>query len=376
MKIAVIGPRGIPATYGGIEKHCEELYSELVNLGYEVTLYARDYYTVPLINEFKGIKVKNIKVINVKGFETLLYSFISTILATFSDVDIIHFHAQGPAIFCFIPKLLSPKKRVGFTCHGIDWQRDKWSFFAKKTIQLGEFCSAKFTDFRIMVSNNLQEYYLNRYQVTSEVIYNGITKLPKIPLNEDKRKLDIVENSYFLFVGRLVPEKSTETIIMAFKKLVTDKKLVIVGDSAGTNTYVNYLKTLSKSDKRILFVGYKFGEDLIQLYSNALAYISSSRLEGLPITVLEALSYTLPLLLSDIPPHKEILDLDRRIGIMFKTDDIDDCLIAIKNMIDKKPLEYEGLESITSELIDQYFNWQKIALKTKVIYEKSLRELP
>jgi len=366
VKIAVIGVRGLPATYGGIEKHCEELYTRLVQKGHEVTIYARKYYTS--YKEYNGVKIKSLFILNIKGFETFIYSLIATLYATFSDADIIHYHAQGPAIFSWIPRLLAPKKKIIFTCHGIDWQRDKWNFIGRHTIKLGEQASARFPHFKIGVSQSLVDYYKNKYNIQMYKIYNGI-KIPQIlPLIKGSEKFGLEKNSYFLFVGRLVPEKAPDILIRAFKNLKTDKKLVIVGDSAGTDDYVSELKNLAKDDSRIIFTSYLYGDELNELYSNALAYVSASKLEGLPITVLEAMSYSRPLVLSDISPHIETVSYDNRSGLIFKTNDIDDCRNKLELLLSMSEEEVNLMGIASQNIVKEHFVWENIVDQTERIY--------
>jgi glycosyltransferase involved in cell wall biosynthesis len=366
LKIAVIGTRGLPATYGGIEKHCEELYSGLVKKGYIITVYSRKYYTD--LSEFNNIILKSIFVPNIKGLETFIYSFVATLWATFSDADIIHYHAQGPAIFSWIPRLLAPKKKIGFTCHGIDWQRDKWNFIARNTIKLGEKASSSFPHFRIGVSQSLVDYYRNKYNIHLYKIYNGI-KIPQpLPLINGKEKYGLEENGFFLFVGRLVPEKAPDLLIKAFKNLKTDKKLIMVGDSAGTDDYVAELKDLAKDDNRIIFTSYLYGDDLNELYSNAFAYISASKLEGLPITVLEAMSYSRPLILSDISPHVESVSYNSKSSLLFKTNDVDDCGNKIKLLLSMTEEKINSMRDASQSIAKEHFIWENIVDQTEKIY--------
>lgn len=366
IKIAVIGTRGLPATYGGIEKHCEELYSGLVKKGCEVTVYSRKYYTQE--QEYKGIKIKSIPIFNVKGFEALICSFLSTISATFSDADIIHFHAQGPTLFSWIPRFFASKKIIGFTCHGIDWQRDKWGLSGKFIIKLGEIASVKYPHFRIAVSQDLVDYYNQKHKVKLHKIYNGINIQKSRPLNKFKNLYNLSENGYFLFVGRLVPEKAPEILIKAMKNLETDKKLVIVGDSAGTDDYVAQLKHLAKDDSRIIFTSYLYGDDLTEIYSNAFAYISASKLEGLPLTVLEAMSYKKPIILSNIAPHAEILELDNSCGKLFMVNNCIDCTNSMRNMLKLTDIELEKTGVISQNIVLNHFQWQNIIDSTEKLY--------
>lgn len=372
LKIAVIGTRGIPATYGGVEKHCEEIYSRLVKEGCDITIYSRSYYNQSKISDFKGVKIKTIPILNIKGFESLIHSFISTILATFSDVDIIHFHSQGPSICAWIPRLFSPKKKVGFTCHGIDWKRDKWNIFAREIIKAGEFFSARSTHFRIAVSQYIVDYYKETFNVDMDKIYNGVNCNSFLPLKINKDKFAISEKNYIIFVGRLVPEKAPDILIKAVKNMNTDIKLLMVGGSAGTDSYVEELKTIANGHENIVFTSYMYDEELQELYSNALAYVSTSKLEGLPLTALEAMSYSLPVLLSNIEPHKEIYSIDNSIGYLFDVNSVEECQKTIETFLTLSEEEYKKMGRKANSVVKKVFNWDIIVKKTKKVYERVL----
>jgi len=373
-KIAVIGIRGIPATYGGIEKHCEMLYSIMVNHGFDVTVYARGYYFDKKISEYNGIKIKTIPIINIKGFETFFHSFITTILAIFSDADIIHFHAQGPTIFSWLPRIFAPEKLIYFTCHGLDKDRAKWGKLAKFILTLGEIASAKFPHCKIGVSDDIKKYYESKYKIQMHKIFNGVLIPEPEKLNKSKR-FNIEPNEYFMFVGRLVPEKAVETIIEAFKKVSTDKKLLIVGDSAGTDDYVKYLKDLASNDERIIFTSYVYGSELAELFTNALAYISSSKLEGLPLTILEAMSFSAPVILSDIPPHLEILNQGYNVGHSFEVNNIDSCKNSIEKMLSFSDNELKEMKKNAKQLVEDVFNWEKVSLQTIKVFNETYEKL-
>lgn len=374
IKISVIGTRGIPATYGGVEKHAEELYSRLVKLGFEVSIYARKYYNPDNIEFFKGVKIINIGVINVKGFETFLHSFISTLKATFSNADVIHFHAQGPALFAFIPKLLTPKKLIMFTCHGIDWKRDKWGFIPALVIKTGEFVSARFTDLKIMVADHLKVYYKNKFNVDSSTVYNGVPILDKVDASNTLKMFKLEKAKYFIFVGRLVPEKAPGVLIEAFKNLETDYKLVIVGDSAGSNDYVKEIKKSAQEDHRIVFTGFQYQENLQELYSNASAFASASKLEGFPITVLEAMSFSLPVLLSDIPPHKELFEVESEIGFIFKVNSVNECKKVLSKFLSLEENTRHCFSVQAQASVKSHFSWDVVAEKTANLVEDAVKE--
>lgn len=373
LKIAVIGSRNLPGNYGGVETACENLYTRLNAKGVDVLAYCRSMDFSIKSENYKGVIVFNFPVPNISGLSTFLHCFIASILATFSDASIIHFHAQGPVLFSIIPKLFAPNKIVGFTCHGKDWQRDRWSWFAKKILKLGEMMSAMNTDFRIMVSNELKRYYQDVYGVNSSCIYNGVPAIEKAELNTLSRKFGLKKDQYFLFVGRLVPEKAPHLLIQAFSQINTPYKLVIVGDSPETPEYVNYLKNISCVNPNIIFTSYLRGEEKAEAYSNALAYVSSSTLEGHPITVLEAMAYSLPILISDIPPHLEILNFYTGEYLpSFKTNDVEACRKALMKTCAMSIVKLKDIGKQSEMIVKEFFDWESITEATRVVYLNTL----
>jgi len=372
MKIAVIGTRGIPATFGGVEKHCEELYSQLAEMGNEVVIYCRKGYVTDSISEYKGIKLVTLKTINSKSWDATFHTFWALCHAIISDVDLIHFHAQGPCIFSWMPKIFSPNKKMVFTCHGIDWQRNKWNFFAGSVIKLGEFFSARFFHCHIGVSYALEKYYKNKYNLNMITIYNGTAINDYTSLNMMREKYGLSKGEYFLFVGRLVPEKAPHRLIKAFKEIDTAKKLVIAGGSSMTNDYEEYLKNLAKDDSRIIFTSYVYGEDLQELYSNAFAYISASELEGLPLTLLEAMSYKLPCLVSNIAPHIEVISENNRYGYLFNLDNPDDLKFKLLELLTKNENDLNDIRNNAFDIIQRKYNWKNAAYKVQKAYNLAM----
>jgi glycosyltransferase involved in cell wall biosynthesis len=289
--------------------------------------------------------------------------------AVFSDAEIIHFHAQGPCLFAWLPKLVAPNKKLVFTCHGIDWQRDKWNPAAKAVIRIGELFSASMFDSQITVSKSLEAYYKTKYNVNSITIVNGVNLNSKKTAELIKEKFNLDEKGYLLSVGRLVPEKAPHKLIEAFKKIKTDKKLVIVGGSASTDEYENYLKNLAKDDKRIIFTSYLYGDDLVEMFSNAYLYVSTSELEGLPITLLEAMSYGIPTLVSPIPPHIEILGKNEEYGYLVDSDKPEFIQRKLEILLNQPEIDLinKGLKG--QEKIQARHNWQKIARKLEIVYK-------
>ena len=219
----------------------------------------------------------------------------------------VHIHAEGPAFFCWIPKLFG--KRVVSTIHGIDWQREKWrSGFGSKFIHQGEKNAVKYADEVIVLSKGVQDYFKKTYGRETHFIPNGVNRpqIREAKLIRDDFGLE--KDSYILFLGRLVPEKGIRYLVEAFKNVKTDKKLVIAGGSSDTDSFMEELKELAKGDDRILFTGFVQGAMLDELYSNAYIYTLPSDLEGMPLSLLEAMSYGNCCLVSDIPECAEVVE--------------------------------------------------------------------
>jgi glycosyltransferase involved in cell wall biosynthesis len=371
-KIAVTGLRGVPASWGGVEHHCEELYSRLAARGHDVTIYARTPYVDRPVRWYKGIRIIRMPTIKKAGFEAFVHTFLSIFHILKSKPDIVHIYCQGPCLFSWIPRLLRPRMRVFFTCLGLDWQRKKWSKFASAIIHVGEVFSSKFPHYRITVSKELKRYYSDTYGALAYYIPSGVRKMEKRGPDFIK-KFGLEGKGYFLFVGRLVPEKRIEDVIRAYCRKERKSKLVIVGDSAGTEQYVAFLKTLPKDSHSVVFAGYQFGGNLEQFYSNARTFVTASELEGLPLTLLEALSYGLPCIVSDIPPHKEILEYQPE--LVFPTGNVD-ALSDLMDQVDDMPDDVlADLGSRAATILDRDFNWDDIAVATERLYNESLTKL-
>ena len=230
----------------------------------------------------------------------------------------VHIHAEGPAFFCWIPKLFG--KRVICTIHGLDWDREKWrGSVASKFIRGGEKNAVKYADEIIVLSKDVQKYFLETYGRETHFIPNGVNR-PEV--REAKLITDhfgLEKDSYILFLGRLVPEKGIRYLVEAFKNVKTDKKLVIAGGSSDTDSFMEELKELAKGDNRILFTGFVQGAMLDELYSNAYIYTLPSDLEGMPLSLLEAMSYGNCCLVSDIPECTEVVE-DKAYPYMNKAD--------------------------------------------------------
>lgn len=368
MKIGIIGTRGFPEIQGGIETHCLELYTRLAELNdNSVTVYRR----TPYLNSknrnatFKNIRFVDIAVPRNKLLETFLHSFLSVLHALFQKYDLVHFHNTGPGFF--IPLMKLSNARIVFTYHNISYTQKKWNRFARNFLSVSERISLKKSDFIIFISEVLRAKMAEIYNLPDykeRVIFNGVT-IPERSTNSDYlESLGIEKYKYIISVGRFLEEKGFDYLIRAFKKTnLKEYRLVIVGDTDYPTQYSQKLKAIA-SCNGVLLTGFIKGDKLKQIYSFARLFVISSFSEGLPIALLEAMSYNLDVLASDIP---ENLQINLNEDDYFRVGDEEDLSKAIT-----KKLSSESSRSFDKTLFDN-FNWDKIALDTYDIYQKLIK---
>ncbi len=313
MKIVFIGQKGIPAKEGGVEKQVERLALSLKSLNQEVIVYNRKNYWPENKKEFKGIKIISKSFINTKNLASITHNFQATIDACFKKADIIHFHGVGPSLLLFIVKLLKPKVKTVATLHSFDYDNDKWGVFAKLMLRLGEKSMAKWSDEVIVLTPHTQKYFEDKYKRKAILIPNGV-EIEDYPGNDLLKNWNLEKDSYILSVSRIIKLKGIQYLIKAFSKIKTDKKLVIVGGGE----YKLELESLAAGHKNIIFTNNQSGNNLKQLFANAFLFTQTSKMEGLSISLLEAMSYGLPCLVSDIEANVEA---SANLAYQFKSQD-------------------------------------------------------
>lgn len=309
LDIAMIGQKGLPATYGGIEHHVEEIGARLAARGHTVRVYCRDTYeggTTPSRHEYKGMILHRAPTIGTKHLDAIVHSGTSTVMAMAKRSDIVHYHALGPGLLAPLPRYLS-RAGVVLTVHGLDHQRGKWGRGAQAVLGTAHWMSGRVPDRTVVVSQTLQEHYRTHFGRDATYIPNGVDEPAEVPPTEIVDRFGLQPGSYALFVGRLVPEKAVDLMVEAYAEVPGDQRLVIVGDSSFTDEFTQRLRALGARDPRVLFTGFAFGPTLGALYRHAGVFVQPSLLEGLPLTLLEAASYGVPVVASDIPPHLEVL---------------------------------------------------------------------
>ncbi len=371
LKIAMLGHKRIPSREGGIEVVVEELSTRMVIEGNQVTCYNRlGHHTAGAEfdskkrDTYQGIILKNVFTIDYHGLAAVTSSVFASFAAAFGNYDIVHIHAEGPAFMCWLPKIMG--KKVIVTVHGLDHQRAKWGRFASAYIMMGEKNSVRFADEIIVLSEGMQQYFLRNYGRRTVLIPNGVSRPEIRKADLIQQKWGLKKDGYILFLGRIVPEKGVKYLIEAFKKVRTGKKLVIAGGSSDTDAFLKELKWLANEDRRILFTGFVQGRILEELYSNAYIYTLPSDLEGMPLSLLEAMSYGNCCLVSDIPECTEVIE-DK--AVVFQKSNVADLREKLQLLCEYK-ITVQEYKKEASDFICGKYDWNRTAEQTVSIYKK------
>ncbi|MFH1790185.1 MAG: glycosyltransferase family 4 protein [bacterium] len=373
MKICMIGQKGIPTIYGGIERHVEELAKELAHKNQQVLVYARSWYTPTNVKKIGSIRIIHTPCLKTKHLDAITHTFTATLHALTQKPDIVHYHGVGPSLMAFIPKLLLRRTKVVVTAHCLDRYHKKWGWFARLVLRIGEWTSAVFSHQTITVSKNLKSYYLNEYKKMTSYIPNGVNFEDK-PMNSAiiEDKWNLTPKKYVVMISRLVRHKGAHYLIDAWQfaktmypKLFNGYKLVIVGGSNYTDDYVKELKTMARGNSSIIFTGWQSGQTLKELYANATILVHPSENEGLPLTVLQAMSFATPVLVSDINEHKELITDSR---FWFQNANVASLSEKLIELFKNEKLTLES--GITNQAnARQNFDWADIASQTASLYE-------
>ncbi len=379
MKIAMIGQKGIPAIHGGVERHVHDLSVRLVSHGHEVTVYSRSWYTGKKGTDlFMGIKRVHTPTIKTKHLDTIVHVFTSTIHSLFSRYDVIHFHGVGPALLAWIPRMFAPKTRVIITLHSLDRFHQKWNRFAQLMLRLGERAACIFADQTISVSQSIQSYTVREYGVDTVYIPNGVEIPEKVTKSTHLSNFGLTPDNYIVMVSRLVPHKGAHLLIEAFKllkernpedKQIRSLKLAIVGGAAYTDDYVRELHTTAGKLNDIVFTDYQTGKTLAELYALARVMVHPSLNEGLPITVLQGMSYGIPVLLSGISEHREILGGSQ---MLFKENDVDSLVSRLVDFMKLTRQERIHIGKQNKAIVLERYEWEHIVSAIEQVYEPTV----
>lgn len=349
----MIGQKGLPATFGGIEHHVEEVGRRLAERGHDVTVFCRTTYGSGGDTAYLGMHLRNAPTVGTKHLDAIVHSASSTALGLLGGCDIVHYHGLGPGLLTPVPHYLSPAKVV-VTIHGLDHQRGKWGHAAQAVLGAGHWMSGHVPDRTVVVSRALERHYREHFRHGCDYIPNGVVEPADVPARRIVDELGLMPGGYLLFVGRLVPEKAPDQLLRAYRRVPGNLPLVVVGDSSFTDDYTSQLRALAAQDPRVVLPGFAFGDLLAELYRHAAAFVQPSLLEGLPLTLLEAASHGTPVVASDIEPHVEVLGHPAPGRHIFHAGDEADLAGQLAAVIAAGPAERAGAELLRREVLDTY----------------------
>ena len=370
MRIAMLGHKRVPSREGGVEIVVEQLAVRMAAKGHAVTCYNRSGHHVSgkafdaaKKKEHKGIRLLTVPTVDVKGFAAMSASVFASIRAAFGRYDVVHFHTEGPCVTLWLPKLLG--KRCVVTVHGLDHQRCKWGCFARRYILWGEQIAARFADEIIVLSEGVQTYFRDVYGRETRLIPNGLTPITPREPQMITDKYGLGKDDYILYLARITPEKGVHFLIEAYRRLDTDKKLVIAGGASDAADYYRSLKEMAADDPRIIFTDFIQGRELEEWYSNALVYVLPSELEGMPISLLEAISCGNCCLVSDIAENRNVVG---KCGCTFRSGDADDLAKQLAVLLDD-PQRIDCCRNASRRRSQELLSWDEVTSRTLEAYQ-------
>jgi glycosyltransferase involved in cell wall biosynthesis len=363
MKIVVIGTRGFPDVQGGVEKHCQQIYPLLAGMGVNVTVLTRRPYVDPSLREYRGVQLIPVNCPQNKFLEAIVHSFRAVFYARKLKPDVLHIHAIGPSIV--VPLARSLGLKVVITHHGPDYERKKWNGVAKAVLMLGEACGCLFANRIITITGHIARSITSKFGRIPAIIPNGVVIPAKIVAAETVAGFGLEPEKYFLAVGRFVPEKGFHDLVDAYARMgAVAWKLVIVGDADHEDVYSRSLKEKAATVPGVVLTGFLTGKALGEIYSNAGVFVLPSYYEGLPIVLLEAMSYGLNCLVSDIPANREVPLAQER----YVKPGVIDAWAQKMALFSSSPLKDDERSSVL-ELIAREYDWKDIARRTLAIYQ-------
>ena len=372
LRVAMIGHKRVPSREGGVEIVVWELARRLRDRGRDVTCYNRSGYHVrrsdyESVTGKRGVYCEGIRIITVPTVKNgklnaIIYAALATLRSLFGGYDVIHFHAEGPCLMCWLPKLFGI--RVVATIHGLDWQRAKWGAFASRMLKTGEKMAARHADEVIVLSRNVQDYFLSEYGRNTRFIPNGVVRPKKVPAHEIKQRWGLSEGSYIMTLSRIVPEKGLHYLLEAFRGISTDKKLIIAGGPSNAVEYYEEIQALAAADDRVILAGLVEGNTLAELLSNACVFCLPSDVEGMSISLLEAMSYGNCCLVSDIPENTEVVEDKAATFARGNVRDLQEKLSALLN----DPKAVNRYRDCAADFICRKYDWDRITEETEELY--------
>ena len=366
ISIAYIGQRGVPPTFGGVERYVDELVQRLPKEEVLSTVYCRRHYTQPAaLGYTRQIFLPSVQ---APGLEAFGHSALCAAHSALKQFDLVHFQALGPALFCGIPRMSGSK--IVTTIHGVDWQRDKWGGAAKAILRAGDWMMGHVSHGIISVSKNLKTYYEHRYRREVFFVPIGFSPAKKVPAGAIHERYNLQPGKYLLFLNRIVPEKGLHYAIQAFREIERDDfKFVIAGASDSKDPYMQSLLAQASGDTRFVFTGYVDRDAVHELYTNAYLFLLPSSLEGMPAVLLEAMSHGCPVLTSDIPESLDVITLEeQRYGFVHKNRNVGSLVNQLRYLLEN-PDQVDKMREPGLSFVNQQYSWEKSAKMTYDVYK-------
>jgi glycosyltransferase involved in cell wall biosynthesis len=373
MRIAMIGAKGIPVETGmggGIERVVEVLSTRLAERGHHVTVYVRPYANPKKRKSWNGVRLITLPCIRRRYIETISHVFRSTLHALVQDYDIIHFHGVGPSVMAWIPRLFAPRMKVVVTFHARDRFHELRHPIARGMLAVGEWTAVHVPHATIAVSHVIQEFCRLRFHKQVQYIPNAVELPPNHPVPSDRLlAMGLKPGRYLLGIGRLVQFKAFDVAIRAYRDVLTSMPLAIAGGAGYDKWYARQLVREAGKDQRVSLLGFKAGEDLRQLIAHAYAIVHPSRIEGMSLAVLEAMSYGKLVIMSNIPENREIADHS---AICVKVDDeaafydVIQWAVSDPGMVAKRGAR-------ARQFVAANYSWAPVVRETEALYQHLLR---
>ncbi|MHC4819858.1 MAG: glycosyltransferase family 4 protein [Planctomycetota bacterium] len=368
LRIAFIGQKGIPARWGGVEQHVDAIATRLAARGHDVSVYVRRWYTPGRARSYRGVRLIPKPTLRTKHADASLHSLLSSLDAVVRPFDIVHYHAIGPALFAFLPRLVG--RRVVATIHALDYHASKWGALARTALRLGERCACGIAQRTIVVSRDLAAHYADR-GVRAEFLPNGQDPITPAPPQEIRSRFGLGGEDYLLSLGRWTPAKRVVELIEAFAALEhPDVRLVVAGGDSGLPAYTDAVRRAAGSCPGVVLPGYVEGRLKSELLSNARASVTFSRLEGMPLALLEAMGHGRACLASDIPPHRELLGASA--GLLRPAETDAQRVEALEELLSLSAAERASLGRAACRHVTVAHDWEPIVDRLEALYHELL----
>ena len=372
MKIAFIGQKGIPCTIGGVERYVEVLSTGLAKVGYDVTVYGRDWYVHNNHKTYEGVKLVTLPSLRTKNLDAATHTILCILhAAIFGHYDIIHINGVGPALFTGFAKILCPRAKIVTTFHCRDKFHSKWGRFARLMLSWGERAACRFPDHTIAISDDLSTHCRNLSAKNLSRIHYGLAVPDKNKLMtpaELENKFGLRAGNYFVVVTRLLAHKNIHHIIEAYKMSGVARPLAIVGSGSYSTGYMRELNLMTKNNTNIKFLGAQQGLTLYSVLANAFCYLTASSTEGTPFSLLEAAFYSLPVMVSRIPEHLEVVDLDGLRGWIFPLGSVVTLAQKIKAMDALDEIRRALMGQALRAFVENAYSQERLVAETLAVY--------